>query len=450
MTTSSRISVTSTASGNPGVGGWNAILDPPPPARTLEEDVRCDWLVVGAGFAGVAAARRLAQLHPTDRIVMVDSLRIGEGAAGRSSGFMIDLPHDLSSDDYSGSIERDRRQTEMNRAALDLARSAADEFGMDRSIFDPRGKLNVAATQKGELHNREYLHHLEAMGEPASWLDAAEVKEIFGTSFFTSGLHTPGTIMIQPAGYLRAMGEGLSRQVDVWERTPVIGMERSGATWTVRTPKATIEAPTVILAVNGHLESFGFLRRRLMHVFLYASMTRPLTPEEDEQLGGRAVWEAVPADPMGTTLRRLATPLGPRILVRNVFRFQSSIEADEATVGRAASHHDASFRRRFPMLSGVEMEYRWGGRLCLSFNGVQVVKQLDEGLHAACCQNGLGASKGTLAGMLAAEHASGIPNPFVDHYVAEERPSRIPPEPFSFIGANTYIRWREWRAGSER
>ena len=35
-------------------------------------------------------------------VIMLDAGRVGEGAAGRNSGFMIDLPHDLQSDDYAG------------------------------------------------------------------------------------------------------------------------------------------------------------------------------------------------------------------------------------------------------------------------------------------------------------------------------------------------------------
>ena len=44
-------------------------------------------------------------------------------------------------------------------------------------------------------------------------------------------------------------------------------------------------APKVILAVNGHLNSFGFLKGQLMHVFTYASMTRPLTAPEMDRIG---------------------------------------------------------------------------------------------------------------------------------------------------------------------
>ena len=52
-----------------------------------------DWVVIGAGVTGLAAARRLAELAPGARILMLDDYRIGYGASGRNSGFIIDTPH---------------------------------------------------------------------------------------------------------------------------------------------------------------------------------------------------------------------------------------------------------------------------------------------------------------------------------------------------------------------
>ncbi|MCA9772984.1 MAG: FAD-dependent oxidoreductase, partial [Myxococcales bacterium] len=49
--------------------------------------------IIGAGFAGLAAARRLAQLRPQDTVVILEARAVAEGPAGRNSGFMIDLPH---------------------------------------------------------------------------------------------------------------------------------------------------------------------------------------------------------------------------------------------------------------------------------------------------------------------------------------------------------------------
>ena len=48
---------------NLGESGWNAILPPRQAHSTLAQDIDCDYLVVGAGFAGLSAARRLGQLE---------------------------------------------------------------------------------------------------------------------------------------------------------------------------------------------------------------------------------------------------------------------------------------------------------------------------------------------------------------------------------------------------
>ena len=73
--------------------GWYAALPESPPARTLSGQQLVDYAIIGAGFAGLAAARRLACHEPEARILLVDAQRVGEGASGRNSGFVIDLPH---------------------------------------------------------------------------------------------------------------------------------------------------------------------------------------------------------------------------------------------------------------------------------------------------------------------------------------------------------------------
>ncbi len=155
-------------------------------------------------------------------------------------------------------------------------------------------------------------------------LDADSMKELIGTDYYLGGLFTAGTAIIQPAAFVRGVAKGLSSdRVKIFEDSPVTGLQRSGD-WTATTPAGTVTAPKVILAVNGHLNGFSFFKKQLMHVFTYASMTRPLSQEEMARLGGERIWGITPADPMGTTVRRISSQDGDRIVVRNRLTFDPS------------------------------------------------------------------------------------------------------------------------------
>lgn len=429
-----------------GPAAWSAILPGQPPATPLEGDMTADLVVIGAGFAGLSAARRALQIDPDLKVVILEAGRIAEGAAGRNSGFMIDLPHDLSSSDYAG-FGDDAARIALNRQAIDFARKAAEDYAIPRDFIDPSGKVNGAASARGHTHNETYARHLAGLGEPFEMLDARAMQDLTGSRYYLSGLYTPGTVMLQPAGYVRGLAKGLSAKAALHEQSPVTGFARLGNDWHVSTPRGSVSTPLVVLATNGHLESFGIAAGRLMHIFLYASMT-PELPEG--ALAGAPRWGITPSDPMGTTMRRIdGAQGGNRIITRTCASFKPGMLASDAALARAARIHGEKFSNRFPALSGIEMEYSWAGHLCLSRNGVSVAGEVEEGVFAACCQNGLGTARGTLTGVGAAEMALGVTSDITDTLRAEPEPTRLPPRPFSDIGANLYLRWKELRAGKE-
>lgn len=434
----------------PGPAAWNAILPPQGPANPLSQSRTADIVIVGAGFAGLSAARRLVQSDPSLKIAVLEAGRVAEGPAGRNSGFMIDLPHDLASDDYAGKdAAGDRRQTRLNRLAIGFAADAARQCAMPREFFDPCGKTNAAATEAGDRLNREYATRLGQLGEEHTLLDADQMREMTGTDYYRSGLFTPGTVMLQPAGYIRGLAGGLGDRLAIHETSPVTRIVRDGNRWRVDTPLASVSTARVILANNGHVESFGFFARRLMHVFTYASMTGPLNEDQVAALGGRPKWGITPADPMGSTIRRISGTGGDRIVVRFRFTYDPSMEVGDSRIAAAGRLHDRKFADRFPMLKGVQMEFRWAGLLCLSWNGVPAFGKVEEGIFSACCQNGLGTAKGTLSGIAAADLALGRDSDALRGLAACEAPRRLPPEPFAWIGANAVMRWKEWRAAKE-
>jgi glycine/D-amino acid oxidase-like deaminating enzyme len=439
-----------------GESGWNAILPERQARPPLCENIDCDYLVIGAGFAGLSAVRRLQQLDPATRIVILEAHRVAGGPAGRNSGFMIDLPHALASGSYAGDDSGDRRNIRMNRAAIAFAADAAQQYGFADETFDPCGKINAAGGHVGMAHNESYARHLEALGEPFEMLDAGAMRDVCGSDYYRGGLRTPGTAVIQPALYVRSLADALQSQGDcqLFEDSAVQELSRNDDRWRARCPAGSVTAARVILAVNGLIETFGFYRHRLMHINLYASMTRALHADEVAALGGEHRWGFTPSDPIGTTLRRIDgsgdSSSGTRLVIRNRCSYEASLALPPNRLKAIAQDHLRTFYSRFPMLRQVEMEYCWSGRLCLSRNEVWALGELQPGLISACCQNGLGTTRGTVAGIIAAEMASASDEQsLVPDYEPQPLPSRLFPEPFMTLGARSVIRFKEWRAGRE-
>lgn len=434
-----------------GLSGWREILGASPTAHPLDHDITADFTVIGAGFAGLAAARRLDQLNAGASIAVIDAGMVGEGAAGRNSGFMIDLPHELTSENYAGSNDsHDRDIIRLNRLAIEFAREAVLDYGIDADFFDPVGKINGAASELSDRQNRSYAEHLDKLGERHEFLDSKAMFELTGSRHYLSGLFTPGTVLLQPAGYVRGFAAGLAPQVRIYENTPVTGFRREGTCWRISTKFGSVLTRKLVLANNGHIESFGIKRSRLMHIFLFACMTRELDQDTCRRLGGQSKWGITPSDPMGTTVRRIgALNGGNRIVVRTCAEFQPNMETSQRQMSRAKKIMREKFDARFPQLSDVEMQYVWSGHLCLSRNRVSVTGEIDEGVYAACCQNGLGTTRGTLTGIAAAEDASGMQSEITEFFAAQDEPAMLPPAPIAKIGATAFLKWKEWRAGPE-
>jgi glycine/D-amino acid oxidase-like deaminating enzyme len=435
-----------------GESGWNAILPSRVATSALERDIECDYLVVGAGFAGLSAARRITQLEPGASIAILEAQQVASGPAGRNSGFMIDLPHALANGSYGGENSQDLRNIRMNRAAIAFAAECAQSFGFLDEAFDPCGKINAAASQVGLEHNTSYARHLEALDEPFEMLDAVAMQGICGSDYYHGGLKTPGTAIIQPALYIRSLADALVEQAgcQLFENSALLELSRKGERWLAATATGSVTSQRVILAVNGLIETFGFYRHRLMHINLYASMTRELSREEIDQLGGDARWGFTPSDPIGSTVRRIDGSGGTRLVIRNRCTYEPHLSLPADRLQPIADDHAGTFYRRFPMLKQVEMEYCWSGRLCLSRNDVWALGELEPGLYSACCQNGLGTTRGTIAGIIAAEMAcNSSDRSLVPDYVPETLPQRLFPEPFMTLGARSLIKLKEWRAGKE-
>lgn len=196
--------------------GWIAALPPLPPARRLAGEQSADCAVVGAGFTGLAVARRLAELRPSWRIAVVDAQRAGFGASARSSGFVVDLAHFIARMDFAAS----QRYVGLCRLGIAQLREAARAHAI-ACDWDESGWLHVAAGEAAARDLPGLRAWLDRLGEPYSWLEQGELAALLGTPFYRVGVRLPGSVLVQPAALVRGLAGSLPGNVDLFEESPV-------------------------------------------------------------------------------------------------------------------------------------------------------------------------------------------------------------------------------------
>ena len=387
---------------NDNQNGWLNLLGPLPKANPLQGDHRFESAVIGAGYTGLAAARRLGELQPDERVVLIDAGRIGNNAAGRSSGFSIDQAHNIRAKNFAQALEHEKQQIRLNRAGQQALRQAINEHNIDCDWQDC-GKIHGAGTDKGRRLLRQFTSNLDLMDAPYEWYDAQKMKSITGLDFYQEGLFTPGTQQVQPAAMVRGLAESLPSNVTVFEDSPITEVHY-GAPHVLTSSAGTVRCNQLLLANNGFGTGFGFYQDHVMGLPTYASMSRELTGEELEILRGEETWGVIPAHPFGSTIRRIREN---RILVRNIYAYAKNHNPTEAHRIWARKQHRKSFLNRFPMLAHVEFEWSWGGSLCLSDNGNPIFGALAKNVYGSLCHNGVGVARGTICGKLLAEQVAG-------------------------------------------
>lgn len=412
------------------------------PAHSGETKAR--WAVVGAGFTGLAAARQLALNFPDDEVVLVEAQEVGFGTSGRNAGFAIDLPHDIGAEDYIGDIDIARTTLKLNLLGQTILRSLVEQHGIDCHMR-PSGKYQAAVEARGVGVLEAYRRGLDKLGEAYEMIEGEDLPEHIGTRFYRKALFTPGTVLLQPSALVKGLADSLPANVRLYENTPIAAVEYGDKSVLIHR-NGRITADKLVLANNAFGQRFGFLQHTMLPVFLYASLSRPLTEAEQAALGGKPFWGVIPADPFGSTVRRTHDD---RILIRNTFSFNPDGRPKQKYLQSCVSRHRLSFQRRFPMLPDVDLEYTWSGSLALAQNHQGFFGQLAPNVYGALCCNGLGVTRGTVTGSLLADWLAGKRNELIDFLLSSPGPNRLPPEPFLSIGVNATLWWGQRKAGME-
>ncbi|WP_319468696.1 FAD-binding oxidoreductase [uncultured Pseudodesulfovibrio sp.] len=404
-----------------------------------------DYIIVGAGYGGQAAARRLAELHPDSKIAVFEAIKIGDNDSGKNAGFIIDVPHDFG-DQGASSFEDNQKYFELNTFIIKWMEDTIMNNGIEDVDWDHCGKyLCCAETKSFKLIDHE-IEELKKMNCSYEVVEGEDLYRRTGTRYYKKALYTPGTVLINPADVLRGMFSVMPENVDVFEECPVMRIDEGSPTSIVLRSGKRVRGKFVLVTGGPFIQEFGIGKKVFCPVLSYGAFTRQFTDEEMRHMEGVKPWGCTAGHPAGTTVRFTRDN---RIFVRNGFSFATNLTTSHQRIQRSIPKLRKAYENRYPELKHVNFEFVYGGMINMTMNYRPLMLQQHPTVFASACGEGAGVAKTSLLGYYLAEWVSGIPSQNLDFLKRISTPKRLPPEPFLTMGAEARLFYEEFNAKKE-
>ena len=409
--------------------------------QELTEDKSCEWLIVGAGFTGLSAARKLSQIHPGQKIIIVDAQLAGEGASGRNSGYLVDT---TLNDGFTSNKELSnyKNKTDIYQLGIDSVKRFIKEYQVDCDWIEA-GKYFASSNLKDEKILTNFSNTLSELGFDHNLFDKEALNKRLGTSFYNIGLYTKGGILLHPGKLVRAMIDTLPDNIELIEKSQLHEWKKYHDKIYCKFKKYKIITKKIIFCVNGFFTSLGIRANYNFPLTLTASMTRPLDNNEFKSIGEPKEWGVLPVRPMGATIRMTKDK---RILIRNTAEVYNPFKMNYNELKKRTLKQKIGIKKRFPTLPDEIIETSWSGIVSRTRNSSQIFEKKDNNIFIAGCYNGSGIGVGTLFGEQIAIKASNENSNEIDIIESRNKPTWLPPQPFLNLGVRSRLIYERFRS----
>ena len=423
---------------------WIKDLTPRTNIKTLQSNDDSEWLIIGAGYTGLSAARKLGQLYPNQKIIIVDAQLAGEGASSRNSGYLVDT---TLNDGFTSNKELDsyKKKTDIYDLGINFVKRFINEYQVDCD-WNECGKYFASSKIEDEKILRNFSNTLSKLGFKHNLLSNNELSKRLGTNFYNIALHTKGGVLLHPGKLVRAMIDVLPKNVFLYENSSLLNWDKTKDIISCEFKNGKIKTKKIIFATNGFLKSLGIKSNYNFPITLTASMTRTLTEEEFKSIGEPKEWGVLPVRPMGATIRMTKDR---RILIRNTAEVHNPFKMSKFDLQKRSISQRIGIKKRFPQLPDDIIQSSWSGIVSRTRNSSQIFEKIDNNVFAAGCYNGSGIGVGTLFGEQIAIKASKDNTKEIETIEARNKPTWLPPQPFLNIGVKTRLIYERLRAKSD-
>jgi len=379
---------------------YEASVQRPPAQDTLAGSVRCDVCVVGAGYAGLAAALELAERGFEVRLL--EARRVGWGASGRNGGQVL-AGFGM---DAERTIERQLGAAGARAAweiSLDGIRWVTGRIVRHAIACDWQpGYLSLAVTRRKADELRRWVEHTRALcGHGHQWIASQQMGEWIASSRYQAAAYDAASGHLHPLKYCLGLAAAAERAgVRIHEHSPITRIGREPQP-TIACAGGRVRCDIAVLAGNAYFGEFGDegiaqLAARIMPVGTYMIATEPLPPAvADSLLHGRAAADT------NAVLDYFRVTADNRLLFGSGESVSANPPADLC----------AGLRRQmlkvFPQLHDAKITHAWGGLLDVTRNRAPDFGRIGPNIYYLQGFSGHGIALAGIAGKLVAEAVQG-------------------------------------------
>ena len=423
---------------------WVNDLNPRTNIQTLSSDLNCEWLIIGAGYTGLSAARKLGQLYPKQKILIADAQLAGEGASSRNSGYLVDT---TLNDGFTSNkeLENYKKKANIYKLGIEAVKRFIKEYQVDCD-WNECGKYFASSKKEDQKILENFSETLSKLGFEHNILFNKDLTKRLGTNFYNIALYTKGGILLHPGKLVRAMIDTLPENVNLYENSPLLNWKKINGIINCYFKNSSIKTKKIIFATNGYLKSLGIKTNYNFPITLTASMTRSLTDGEFKSIGEPKEWGVLPVRPMGATIRLTKDR---RILIRNTAEVHNPYQMSKSELIKRQLKQKFGIKKRFPQLPDDIIQSTWSGVVSRTRNSSQIFEKINDNIFVAGCYNGSGIGVGTLFGEQIAIKASDENTKEIETIEARSKPTWLPPQPFLDLGIKARLIYERLRARSE-
>lgn len=350
------------------------------PARrrypALDGAASADVAVIGAGFAGLSAALRLARAGRD--VAVLDLHGPGWGASGRNGGFCCLGGAKASRQGMIRRFGADQHAhfRAAERAAIDHVEAVLQRYGIDADTHSHAGEVQLAHSAAAM---RDLRHHADEArqdyGLSARLLEPGDLPaQGMAGHGFHGGLVLPAGFALNPRKYVLGLAEAaLDAGVRIHADSPVISIRQRGGRYQLATAQGRLSARQLLVATNGYASDDlpDWMRALYLPVQSSIIVTDPLGPDQIAAQG----WST---DMMAFDTRNLLHYF--RLMPNRRFLFGM-----RGGIGWTGREHNlirqkivAHFHRMFPAWSQVGISHFWSGLANLTRDLVPYAGPVDD------------------------------------------------------------------------